>query len=103
MLNAWRRVNAEVDTGWIDLLWMLANLTGLVSGELQSKKQEVSTASALLEVSIITFAPGTVSCSADAAGTKTSVRWQIPDPSCTFRVASHAWSISGLGYIAASH
>jgi len=69
MLNGWRRVNAEVDTGWIDLLWMLANLTGLVSGELQSKQQKVSTASALLEVSIIRLAPARLSCSADAAGT----------------------------------
>jgi len=57
VLNAWRRVNAGVDTGWIDLLWMLANLTGLVSGELQSKQQTVSTASALLEVNIIRLVP----------------------------------------------
>lgn len=30
-----------MDTGWEDVLWMLANLTGLVAGELQTKQQKV--------------------------------------------------------------
>ena len=37
-----RRTAAEVDTGWMDILWMLANLTGLVAGELQTNQQKVS-------------------------------------------------------------
>ena len=35
------RVNAEVDTGWASCLWLLANMTGLVAGEIQTKQQKV--------------------------------------------------------------
>jgi hypothetical protein len=40
-LQACCRIKAEVDTGWKDLLWMLANLTGLVAGEFKTKQQKV--------------------------------------------------------------